>query len=125
VSAPPAGPTGVGAEQVGRGGATRFRRRSAIALLPAEVRPYEPLRALDGGPDGLVLIRRIVAVAARLLRLGGWLVIEVGGDQDEALLPTLATSGNATVTPWCDDDGDLRGIAARLDPARPGGRHGT
>jgi release factor glutamine methyltransferase len=89
---------------------------AAIALLPADVQRYEPLRALDGGPDGLDLVRRVVAAAARLLRPGGWLVTEVGGDQDEALLPALA-AGFATVTRWCDDDGDLRGIAARLGTA--------
>jgi release factor glutamine methyltransferase len=90
---------------------------AAIALLPADVQRYEPLRALDGGPDGLDLVRRVVAAAARLLRPGGWLVTEVGGDQDEALAPALSTAGFATVIPWRDDDGDLRGIAARLGPA--------
>ncbi len=43
-----------------------------------------------------------------------WLLIEVGGDQDEVLAPTLAASGFDLVTPWCDDDGDLRGVASQV-----------
>lgn len=86
---------------------------SAIRLLPADVRRYEPRAALDGGVDGLDLVRRVVAAARRLLRPGGWLLIEVGGDQDEALAPTLAATGFDLVAPWWDNDGDLRGIASQ------------
>ena len=88
-----------------------------IRLLPADVQRYEPRVALDGGADGLDLVRRVVAAARRLLRPGGWLLIEVGGDQDEALAPALAASGFDLVTPWCDDDGELRGIASQATRA--------
>lgn len=81
--------------------------------LPTDVQRYEPRVALDGGDDGLDLVRRVIAAAALLLRSGGWLLMEIGGDQDEALAPTLATAGYDLVTPWWDDDGDLRGIACR------------
>lgn len=84
-----------------------------LAFLPADVRRYEPVRALDGGADGLGPTRRVVAEAARLLRPGGWLLVEVGGEQDDALAPTLAVHGFEAVAPWRDDDDDLRGIAAR------------
>ena len=88
-----------------------------LRLLPADVQRYEPRLALDGGADGLDLVRRIIAAAARLLRPGGWLVVEVGGDQDETLAPTLDAAGFDPVAPWWDDDGDLRGIAARAGSA--------
>lgn len=84
-----------------------------IRLLPADVQRYEPRLALDGGGDGLDLVRRVVAAAGRLLRPGGWLVIEVGGEQDQALALALAAAGFDVVRPWWDDDGDLRGIAAQ------------
>ena len=74
---------------------------------------YEPRLALDGGDDGLDLVRRVVAGAGRLLRPGGWLLLELGGTQDETLGPALAASDFDHVAPWCDDDGDLRGLAAR------------
>ncbi len=84
-----------------------------LRVLPADVQRYEPRVALDGGADGLQLVRRVIAAAATLLRPGGWLLLELGGDQDRALAPTFAASGFDLVTPWCDDDGDLRGTAAR------------
>jgi hypothetical protein len=58
-------------------------------------------------------VRRVVAAAGRLLRPGGWLLVEVGGDQDRVLAPTLATCGFTDAEPWLDDEGDLRGVAAR------------
>jgi release factor glutamine methyltransferase len=57
--------------------------------LDANVREYEPASALRGGPDGLDLVRRIVAQAARRVRAGGLLAIEVGwkhGPSTRALL---------------------------------------
>jgi release factor glutamine methyltransferase len=84
-----------------------------LALLPADVQRYEPRLALDGGDDGLDVVRQIVVTAARLLRPGGWLLTELGGDQDKGLGPTLAASEFSTATPWFDEDGDLRGLAAQ------------
>ena len=85
-----------------------------LRLLPADVQRYEPERALDGGDDGLRLVRRVVAAAARLLRAGGWLLVELGGRQDLALLPTLDAHGFEAVRTWTDEDGDLRGLEAQL-----------
>ena len=84
-----------------------------LRLLSADVQRYEPRLALDGGPDGLDLVRQVVDAAERLLRIGGWLLVEVGGDQDVTLAPHLVQRGFDRLTPWHDSDGDLRGIAAR------------
>lgn len=48
------------------------------ASIQAEVRDYEPPLALFGGEDGLGIYRRLVPEAARLLRPGGWLMMELG-----------------------------------------------
>jgi release factor glutamine methyltransferase len=85
-----------------------------LAFLPPDVRRYEPRAALDGGTDGLTLVRRVVEHAARLLRVGGWLLVEVGGEQDEQLAPWLAANGFDDVRSWSDADDDLRGVAARF-----------
>ena len=85
-----------------------------IRFLPADVQRHEPHRALDGGEDGLDLVRRVVAAAARLLRSAGWLFVELGGEQDAALAPTLDQHGFTALSTWSDVDGDLRGLAARL-----------
>ncbi len=84
-----------------------------LRVLPADVQRYEPHCALDGGLDGLDVVRRVIAAGKRLLRPGGWLVIEVGGTQDEVLIPILTATGFDLVRPWSDDDGALRGIASQ------------
>jgi release factor glutamine methyltransferase len=84
-----------------------------LGLLPRDVQRYEPRLSLDGGDDGLDLVRKIVLSAARLLRPGGWLLIELGGEQDRALSPTLVHSGFDNAEPWYDEDGDLRGLVAQ------------
>ena len=90
-----------------------------IRLLPPDVRRYEPTLALDGGGDGLDLVRRVITAARRLLRPGGWLLTEVGADQDRALVASLEAAGFEPAEAWWDDDGDLRGIAAQVaDPGR-------
>jgi release factor glutamine methyltransferase len=84
-----------------------------LRLLSADVQRYEPRRALDGGADGLDLVRRVVVAAARLLRPGGWLLVEVGGAQEQPLAEFMSQAGFDRLTPWRDSDGDLRGMAAR------------
>jgi release factor glutamine methyltransferase len=90
-----------------------------LQFLPADVQRYEPRVALDGGEDGLDLVRRIVAAAGRLLRPEGWLLLELGGTQDQALKPALAASGFDLAEPWWDEEGDLRGLAAQAKGSAP------
>ena len=85
-----------------------------LGYLPVDVLRYEPRVALDGGDEGLALVRPVVAAAGRLLRPGGWLLTEVGGEQDSALGPAVAAAGFDSTTWWRDEDGDLRGVAAQL-----------
>jgi release factor glutamine methyltransferase len=85
-----------------------------LAFLPSDVQRYEPPAALDGGPDGCGVLRRVVLAGARLLRPGGTLLVELGGDEDVCLAPDLAAAGFAGSRTWRDREGDLRGLAARL-----------
>lgn len=89
----------------------------AIRLLAADVRRYEPVIAVDGGGDGLDVARLVVSEAARLLRPAGSLFVEVGGDEDVALVPILGAAGFTTVDGWRDEHGELRGIACVARPA--------
>jgi len=57
------------------------------------VRDYEPQLALDGGADGMDLIRPLVEQAARVLKPGGELFIEIGYDQGEAVFQCLENAG--------------------------------
>jgi release factor glutamine methyltransferase len=64
--------------------------RPAVAGLPQEVRDWEPALALDGGPDGLAVIQRILAGAPRFARPGGAVLLEIGHDHAERLRVHLA-----------------------------------
>jgi release factor glutamine methyltransferase len=59
------------------------------AGLPREVREHEPRAALFAGPEGLDAYRSLVADAPRLLRPGGWLVLELGYRQVDAVRALL------------------------------------
>jgi release factor glutamine methyltransferase len=87
---------------------------AAIPFLPRDSREHEPLRALDGGPDGTSVLVRVVEAAARLLRPGGSVVVEVGAGQDERLEPVLQRCGFGPAETYTDDDGDLRLLRATL-----------
>ncbi|MCX8072770.1 MAG: peptide chain release factor N(5)-glutamine methyltransferase [Candidatus Binatia bacterium] len=54
---------------------------------------FEPRAALDGGRDGLAVIRDLIADAGRVLRPGGWLLMEIGGTQREAVVNLLRQAG--------------------------------
>jgi len=57
--------------------------------LPRLVRDFEPRMALDGGPDGLRVISRLVSEAARVLTSGGQFILEIGEDQADAVTELL------------------------------------
>jgi release factor glutamine methyltransferase len=63
-----------------------------LAGLAPEVRA-EPARALDGGADGLALVRRLVAAAPALLAPGGALVLEIGAGQARETADLCAAAG--------------------------------
>jgi release factor glutamine methyltransferase len=85
-----------------------------IEKLAAEVRA-EPRRALDGGPDGLDLLRRLIAGAADHLATGGLLALEHGFDQGEAVRALIAATGLfAAAETRVDLGGKPRVTTARL-----------
>ena len=53
---------------------------AVVPTLPEEVAGFEPHLALDGGPDGLDLFRRILDLAPRALAPAGWLCVELFED---------------------------------------------
>jgi release factor glutamine methyltransferase len=64
-----------------------------IPLLPAEARAHEPLTALNGGPDGLDVLRRVAAGARHWLAPGGHLLIETSEQQAPAAAAAFAANG--------------------------------
>lgn len=87
-----------------------------LPLLQRDTLTFESALPYDGGPDGLGVLRRVVAEAPRWLRPGGTLLVELGGDQAGTLQPDLARAGLTHVS-TLTDDGNIRGLEATL-PAR-------
>lgn len=79
-----------------------------IATLAEEVRGHEPRLALDGGPDGLDLIRRLAVQARLALRPRGRVWMEIGDEQGEAARHLLAEAGFARVEIRRDLSGQTR-----------------
>jgi release factor glutamine methyltransferase len=81
-----------------------------VTLQP-EVRDHEPALALFAGEDGLAIYRRLIPEAARLLRPGGWLMMELGD----------ATAVRAMLREWHNVDihNDLAGIPRVVLAKRP------
>lgn len=65
----------------------------AIGLLPPEAREHEPQVALDGGADGLDVVRRVVAGADLWLAPGGHLLVETSESQAEETAEAVARAG--------------------------------
>lgn len=63
------------------------------STLEKHVREYEPHLALDGGEDGLSIIRRLVKGAVRALKPQGRLYMEISGTQGESVRECLAAAG--------------------------------
>lgn len=64
-----------------------------LATLSADVRLHEPTLALDGGPDGLDVIRRLVAEAPGWLNPGGTLLVEFTPEQASTLVALVEGAG--------------------------------
>jgi len=88
-----------------------------LAVLAPEVQ-CEPVRALDGGADGLAAYRAITACAPPLLAPGGALVLEVGLGQAAAVEPLLAAASLIGRPPMQDLAGVPRAVVAFRQPMR-------
>ena len=73
---------------------------------------HDPLLALDGGADGLDLIRRLAPLAYERLDAGGHLLLEIGIDQSEEVMKCLAGHNYRDIVALPDYQGILRFIEA-------------
>ncbi|MET8277526.1 putative protein N(5)-glutamine methyltransferase [Micromonospora sp. NPDC005174] len=87
----------------------------AVALMPSEARLHEATVALDGGPDGLAVLRRVGVEAAAWLAPGGHLIVEAGETQVVDLCRSFEAAG-LIPTVRADENLDATAVTAR----RPG-----
>ena len=81
----------------------------AIALMPPEARDHEPGVALDGGPDGTAILRRVIAGAPGWLAADGMVLIELGVSQ----IPLISRAfEDAGLAPSIVDDDELGATVA-------------
>jgi release factor glutamine methyltransferase len=85
-----------------------------LAYLQGDTFTFETTLSYDGGADGTEVLRRVLAESPRFLRAGGALLLELGGEQAEALGGDLARIGYGDVTVLADEEGDVRGLEATL-----------
>ncbi len=90
----------------------------ALPLLQRDTFAFESPLSYDGGRDGTDILRRVLRDSPRFLRRGGALLLELGGEQADALGDDLALLGYVDVTVLVDEDGDVRGIEAALGEQR-------
>ena len=76
----------------------------------------EPRTALDGGPDGLSLVRQLIQEAPERLARPGWLALEVGADQARSVERLLWERGASRVDIHEDLAGVERVVAAQFGP---------
>ena len=88
-----------------------------IGYLPPEAREHEPPAALDGGPDGLDVLRRVAAGAPGWLAPGGHLLIETSERQAAVAQAAFAACGLAARVA---DSADL-GVAVVIGRRRADG----
>jgi len=75
-----------------------YIRSNEIEYLPPEIKLWEPLNALDGGPDGLDHYRKIVPEARQFLKSSGMLILETGIDCSDAVKKLFEDAGYSGVT---------------------------
>lgn len=66
-----------------------------VAGMPVDSRDHEPLVTVDGGPDGLDVLRRVASAAADWLAPGGRVFVEIGRGQTDAALASYESAGLA------------------------------
>lgn len=89
-----------------------YIKSAIIPTLAPEVREFDPLAALDGGPDGLMAYREIIAAGMAHMKTGAQLVLEIGYDQRSAVSALLEASEFTDLAVQQDLSGNDRVIAA-------------
>ncbi|GGO08685.1 putative protein N(5)-glutamine methyltransferase [Microbispora bryophytorum] len=96
----------------------------AIGLLPAEARVHEPQVALDGGADGLDVVRRVVAGADVWLAPGGHLLVETSEAQAPETADAVARAGLAARLTYDEELDATAVIGTRRGSGRRAGHGG-
>ncbi|MFD1745180.1 peptide chain release factor N(5)-glutamine methyltransferase [Rhizobium helianthi] len=87
-----------------------YIRSDVIGTLEPEVRDFDPLAALDGGPDGLEPYRIIARDADAFLNRNGVLAVEMGFDQKQSVDDIFSSRGYTVLQAVSDYGGNDRAL---------------
>jgi release factor glutamine methyltransferase len=90
-----------------------YIERAALPELPADIRDFEPRVAVDGGLEGLDVIKRIIEVMGDRLEAGGVVALEVGSGQAARVAALLEARGLSSIERRRDYGGIERVVSAR------------
>lgn len=91
-----------------------------MTKLPVDIRDFEPAVALRAGPDGLRLIRRLIAECPAVLAPAGVLAMEIGAGQGEQVRTLFEAGGFTDIETTVDYQGHERIISAKRGDLSPG-----
>jgi release factor glutamine methyltransferase len=83
-----------------------------------EVRAHEPDHALFGGSDGLDILERLVEQSPEVVVEGGWLFVEIGAHQGDAVVERFEAAGYDEVAVRRDDGDHDRVVRGRTPGSR-------
>jgi len=84
-----------------------YIKRNDLKYLESDVLKFEPKLALDGGLDGLSVIRKVINKTSELLKKNGKFILEIGFDQKSKIIKLLNNKGfyiNSSVKDFANND---------------------
>ena len=84
-----------------------YIKKSDLKYLESDVLKFEPKLALDGGLDGLTVIRKVIKKSSELLKKNGKFILEIGFDQKSKVIKLLNNKGfyiNGTIKDLAKND---------------------
>jgi len=84
-----------------------YIKKNNLKYLECDVLKFEPKMALDGGLDGLSVIRKVIKKSSELLKKNGKFILEIGFDQKSKVIKLLKNKGfyiNSTIKDFAKND---------------------
>ncbi len=92
-----------------------YIKSSVVDALPRLIKDFEPRTALDGGEDGLYILRSLIHDSAIALKRDGYLFLEIGADQGDIVRELMEDAGFSNVKIFSDFAGRTRFAKGRIE----------
>ena len=92
-----------------------YIKRKELKNLSDDIKRYEPRIALDGGNDGLDLIRKVIYKSRNILKINGTLALEIGNGQIKKVSKILTDNNFRIINAIKDNKKNVRCLIANLN----------